>query len=282
MNNPFQLEQQTHAALAQYYRWYQVYEVPFTAQRIANQKDILSDDVEIVSQMGASKGKNGLEDRLKVFTGWQNAHHVQNTAVTLSPEGKLLLEADIVYQNIRPDHSQYSYTLHYSTRLQARDHDLPVFERLELKPTGEVKPFKFEAAYAENRAKSFMHYWLYLMETAHTDSGKFKELLAKDFSLQLSDGPAITQFAAFEQWLASIPGRVRTSTHAYSNFQVVDAGDNRLNVSVDFDWKGITPQGQAMVAQTHHEWVLTNTQDERFARMQSMQVTLTKPYQLAP
>ena len=37
-----------------------------------------------------------------------------------------------------------------------------------------------------------------------------------------------------------------------------------------------------MVAQTHHEWVLTNTQDERFARMQSMQVTLTKPYQLAP
>ncbi len=282
MNNPFQLEQQTHAALAQYYRWYQVYEAPFTAQRIANQKDILSDDVEIVSQMGASKGKNGLEDRLKVFTGWQNAHHVQNTAVTLSPEGKLLLEADIVYQNIRPDHSQYSYTLHYSTRLQARNQDLPVFERLELKPTGEVKPFKFEAAYAENRAKSFMHYWLYLMETAHTDSGKFKELLAKDFSLQLSDGPAITQFAAFEQWLASIPGRVRTSTHAYSNFRVVDAGDNRLNVSVDFDWKGITPQGQAMVAQTHHEWVLTNTQDERFARMQSMQVTLTKPYQLAP
>ena len=32
---------ESHLAKAQYYRWYQVYEVPFTKARIENQKDII-------------------------------------------------------------------------------------------------------------------------------------------------------------------------------------------------------------------------------------------------
>lgn len=73
-----------------------------------------------MTSAGASKGRDGLEERLKVYTGWQNAHHVKNTQVTIAPDGKLLLEADITYHNIRPDNSKFSYTLHYSTRLQPR------------------------------------------------------------------------------------------------------------------------------------------------------------------
>ena len=282
MKDTFKLEQLTHAALAQYHRWYQVYEVPFTDRRIANQKDILANDVEIVTSAGTSKGNNGLEDRLKVYTGWQNAHHVKNTQVTLAPDGKLLLDADIIYQNIRPDNSKFSYTLRYSTRLQPRAGDLPVFERLELKSTGEIKEFKFEPRYAENRSKSFMHYWLYLIETAHQQSGKFKEILASDFNLQLSEGRTITQFAEFEQWLASIPKQIITSTHAAKNFSVVDAGNNLLNVSVDFDWKGINLEGKNMVGQTHHEWVLVNDMEERFARLKTMKVTLVQPFRVVP
>ena len=70
----------------------------------------LADDVEIVTSAGTSKGKTGLEERLKVCAGWQNAHQVNNTQVTLAPDGKLLLEADITYQNIRSDNSKFSYT----------------------------------------------------------------------------------------------------------------------------------------------------------------------------
>lgn len=282
MTNYFELEQQTHAALAQYYRWYQVYEVPFTPARIANQKDILSDDVEIISQMGTSKGKTGLEDRLKVFAGWKNAHHVKNTQVTRTAQGQLQLEADIVYQNIRPDDSKFSYTLHYSALLSPHAQDLPVFERLELKPTGEVKQFKFESAYAQNRAKSLMHYWLYLVETSHQDSGKFQEILAPNFALQLSDQTHISNLAQLTQWLASIPKRIQSSTHAYNNLQVTERADGTMQLSVDFDWKGINLAGQHMVGATHHEWVLANHMDERFARIQSMQVTMLTPFQLAP
>lgn len=279
MNNPFELEQQTHAALAQYYRWYQVYEVPFTATRIANQKDILADDVEIVSQMGTSKGKAGLEDRLRAFTGWQNAHHVKNAEVRRLADGRLQLEADILYQNIRPDQSQYSYTLHYSTRLAPRSNNLPVFERVELRPTGEVKEFRFEAAYAENRTKSLMHYWLYLIETAHLDSAKFAEILAPQFELFLSDGTRIADLNQLKQWLDSIGTRIQTSTHRPENFVLEELGEDNYRVRVDFVWKGIDRSGQWLGASTRHEWLLTNAKDERFARIRRMNITLLTPFQ---
>jgi hypothetical protein len=278
MENIFELEQQAHLALAQYHRWYQVYEVPFTEERIKNQKDILSDDVEISSQLGTTKGKEGLEDRLKVYTGWQNAHHVKHTEVKILPDGQLSLEADILYQNIRPDNSKYSYTLHYSTELQPRENDLPLFTKLELKPTGEVKEFNFEDAYPENRAKSFMHYWLYLMENPNSD--KFTELLANDFSLQLSAGQNISTLPEFDEWIKSIPTRILTSTHSYKNFKIVDNTDNTFSVSVDFDWKGINVQNEKMIAETRHEWLLTNNMEERFARMKMMKVTIIKPFQV--
>lgn len=42
MYDTFKLEQLTHAALAQYHRWYQGYEVPFTDRRIARKTSWLT------------------------------------------------------------------------------------------------------------------------------------------------------------------------------------------------------------------------------------------------
>ncbi|MEC4115200.1 hypothetical protein [Myroides pelagicus] len=78
MNN----SKNTHLALTQYYRWYQVYEIPFTKSTIENQLDILSDQVEISSQAGTTKGKDTLADRLQLFEGWKNAHHVKSTKIS--------------------------------------------------------------------------------------------------------------------------------------------------------------------------------------------------------
>ncbi|MFM9841282.1 MAG: hypothetical protein ACKVOQ_23660 [Cyclobacteriaceae bacterium] len=280
MNNLFELQQLTHAALAQYHRWYQVYEVPFTKERIENQKDILADDVEITTSAGTMKGKAEVEDRLKVYEGWLNAHHIQQTKVAMLPDGKISLEADIEYQNIRPDQSKFSYTIHYSTELQPRENDLPLFTSLQLKPTGEVKEFQFEAAYHENRSKSFMHYWLYLMETQKGKSDKFKELLSKDFSLQLSSGQIVDNLDKFDTWFKSVCAPIFTSTHAHKNFSVVDNKDNTFSVSLDFDWKAINIKNENMIAETHHEWLLENNMDDRFAKMKTMKVSIIKPFQV--
>lgn len=274
----FQEVKNNHLALAQYYRWYQVYEVPFTEARINNQADILDEDIEISSMAGTTKGKDGLGDRLRLFEGWKNAHHVQNTETKFLNENELSLEADILYQNIRPDDSRYSYTIHYSTILKLRENDLPVFTKVNLIGTGNIDEPKFEVAYPENRAKSFMHYWLYLMETVGVNGAKFKELLANEFELDLSTIGKIETLETFEQWIATIPNQIKDSAHYVKNFSVRENEDNTLSVSVNFEWEGISADNKSMIAETHHEWILENNLDERFARMKKMKVIQKKPF----
>lgn len=278
MDNIFKLEQTKHSVLAQYHRWYQVYEVPFTEKTIANQKDILTNDVEIISQNGTSKGKEGLAERLKVFTGWENAHHVQKTEIKLLGNGDISLEADILYQNIRPDNSKFCYTLHYSTILEQRENDLPIFKMLNLQATGVVEDFKFEEAYTENRAKSFIHYWLYLMECPNVN--QFKELLNENFVLHLSTGETISNFESFKSWIQSTSSKLKTSTHQYKNLEILKDIDNTIKMKVDFEWKGITVENEKMTAETHHEWILSNDTENRFAKMKQMKVAALKPFQI--
>lgn len=272
--------QNNHLALTQYHRWYQVYEVPLNKARLENQLDILEDEIEISSQAGTTKGKIGLEDRLKMFEGWQNAHHVENTSINQLNDEELSLEADILYQNIRPDDSRYSYKIHYSTILKLRENDLPLFTKVHLEPIGTVENPEFISAYADNRAKSFMHYWLYLMETASVNGDKFKELLAEQFELNLSTGSTIDTLEGFNEWLATASSQVKQSGHYPKNLSVTENTDNIIHVSVDFEWEGISVDDKPMVAETHHEWVLENNLDERFARLKMMKVTQTKPFQV--
>ncbi|MDC2867847.1 hypothetical protein [Bacillus sp. BP-3] len=272
--------QNNHLALIQYYRWYQVYEVPFNKARIDNQLDILADEVEISSQAITTKGKMGLVDKLRMFEGWQNAHHVENASIKQLNDEELSLEADILYQNIRPDDSRYSYRIHYSTILKLRENDLPLFTKVHLEPIGTVENPEFTSAYADNRAKSFMHYWLYLMETASVNGDKFKELLAEQFELNLGTGSKIDTLKGFNEWLSTAPSQVKESGHYPKNLSVTENVDNTIHVSVDFEWEGISVDNKPMVAETHHEWVLENNLDERFARMKMMKVTQTKPFQI--
>ncbi|EJQ31066.1 hypothetical protein IEC_05725 [Bacillus toyonensis] len=271
--------QNNHLALIQYYRWYQVYEAPFNKARIDNQLDILAEEIEISSQAGMSKGKMGIEDRLKIFEGWQNAHHVENTSIKQLNDEELSLEADILYQNIRPDDSRYSYRIHYSTILKLKENDLPLFTKVHIEPVGNVENPQFTSAYADNRANSFMHYWVYLMETASVNGDKFKELLAEQFELNLSTGSKIDTLEGFNEWLVTASNQVKQSGHYPKNLSVTENFDNTINVSVDFEWEGISVDDKPMVAETHHEWLLENNLDERFARMKMMKVTQTKPFQ---
>ena len=278
--NKFQQVKNNHLALAQYHRWYQAYEVPLTKEVVANQGDILSDDVEISSVAGVTKGKEGLEERLMLFKGWKNAHHVQNTLVKQLENNELSLEADIIYENIRPDDSKYSYKIHYSTVLKQRENDLPVFTKVNLAPIGNIEEFKFNSAYGENRAKSFMHYWLYLMETIKDNKEKFSELLADDFTLNLSTAGVIRTVEGFDQWLEQAALQVKESAHFVENFSSVEKEDNTIEVSVDFNWEGVSMDGKRMIAKTHHNWILENNINERFARMKHMVVEAITPFQI--
>jgi hypothetical protein len=274
MVDDIQLKQLTHAALVQYYRWYQVYEVPFTKNRIDNQKDILSRDVEIVSVAGTTKGVDGLDERLRIYEGWMNAHHVQHGEVKQLSENELALDADIIYQNIRPDKSRYSYSIHYATVLELRAGDLPVFTKLTLTPTGEIKEFVFTSAYAENRSKSFIYYWFYLMETMPQNLDVFSELLGADFTIQLGGETTMQSFGDLKAYVISLREKVASGVHDITSIQINEVGEDVFSLSMDVYWSGYSMDSKQLERRTKHEWILRNNKDERFARLLQMNITV--------
>ena len=74
--------------------------------------------------------------------------------------------------------------------------------------------------------------------------------------------------------------KIKTSTHHYKNLIIKESNPKEIKVSVEFDWKGITLDNQKMIAETHHEWILSNDTENRFAKMKEMRVRAVIPFQV--
>lgn len=278
--NIFRKEQLANLALVQYYRWFQAFEREQNDARIKNHLAILSDSVLITTQNGPLHGKEGMIGFLNYVKSWKNAHHIENTDVRVHDDGSISLEADIFYQNILPDGKQNEYKLHYTTRLIENKTGFPVFSEIKLLPVGTMEKPVFEDAYPENRSKSFMYYWLYLADTYFENGAGLEELVSPDFRLKLSADEEIAGYEPFDSWLKNVRGQYRETLHTFKNFKSVLNADKTISVSADVEWKGLNHNGEKMTGEIHHEWVLENNPDERFARMKKMELILTKPFQV--
>ena len=276
MKNSEATTREQHLAKVQLHRWYQLYEREMNDQRITNQMDILEDDLHMKTAAGEMKGKENYPERLTVYKGWQNAHHVGEVTISKSEQG-LHLETDIHYQNIRPDGEKKSYTIHYNTRLNKSGDVLPKFAYIEIQPTGENLE-TFKDAYPVNRTKSLMYYWLACMENLDGNVTPFKELLADDFILNFSTSTAITSIGELETWLNGTPMQLKDSSHFPEAFSVKTIMENEYEVTVDFDWKGVTKEGKQAKAKTRHVWYVVDNPNERFARILKADVSQVEPF----
>jgi hypothetical protein len=268
-----------HLAKVQLYRWYQLYEREITEDRIANQLEILADDVIIKSAAGKMKGKENYPPRLAVYKGWQNAHHVKNIVVTDTGNDSINLEADIHYQNIQADGQRKSYSIHYTTQLKKSAEILPVFSFLHLQPTGELAEV-FEDEYPTNRAKSLMHYWLANMEQLDGNAALFKEILTDDFVLNFSTGSQINSIEKLTTWLNGTPKQLSQSSYYPENFSIEKILENEYEMTVEFNWYGIAKDGKKMTAKTKHTWHITDNINDRFAKIKRADITETEPLKI--
>lgn len=268
-----------HAAMAQYFRWYQFYERPVGG--VANAIDILTKDVTVESGLGTANGHAEYEARVTQLPDtWQNAHHVKSTEITHGDDGSMTLSAKITYQNkgLLPDGAVRQADLTYTVDLVPGETVLPLLSKVLIEQNSETTVETFEDAYAKNRMLSLVHYWLALIEDPARDPEPVREILADGFSLNFSSG-AITDFDGFKAWLAGPGSQVAASTHVISNFSVEEkAVDKTYRVSVDFDWAGITPDGTELVAKTRHNWTVENDVTERFARIKTVDVEVLEPF----
>lgn len=273
----FSVGHQTNLALAQYYRWFQTFEREQNDQRIKNHLSLLSDSVLITTYNGPMHGKEGMLGFLKYVSTWKNSHHIERVSVKPSNDGTIELEADILYKNILPDKKQNTYKLNYITELKEINNELPVFNSISLLPTATIENPTYEDAYTENRSKSFMHYWFYLLDNPSGNANKFRELLAPDFHLQQSEAN-ISNYEQFESWLRKKHSNCRASLHSYKNFKSKTNADQTISVSLDVVWKGINLKGEKITAEIHHEWILESKLDKRFARIKDIKSQQIRPF----
>lgn len=269
-----------HAAKAQLYRWYQFYERDIEApERLANQLNILDQDVVITSAAGEMKGRDNYPPRLSVYKGWTNAHHVQDVEVKPQDDGTIAMAVDIVYQNKNAEGERSNYTVHYDTVLRDNGKQLPVFQSLTLQPTGTIEKEPLEDAYPTNRISSLIHAWLFYIEQLNTDTAPFAELLAEDFALHFTtaDGGPITTLDGVETWLKGAPSQLKQSNHYLEGLGVSEIAPDTYQVTVNFQWFGITLDDQSMAGKTQHNWVVIDDQSERFARIKEVKVKWLEP-----
>ena len=269
---------QEHAALTQYYRWYQFYERPEGG--VENALDILAEDVIVTSGLGTANGHTEYAERVAQLPDtWRNAHHVKSTEIAHDAEGKMTLTAQITYQNmgLLPDNAVRQADLTYTIALVPGETVLPLLSDVRIEQNNESTAEAFDDAYATNRMLSLVHYWLALIEDPARNPEPVQELLADDFSLNFSSG-AITDFDGFRAWLAGPGSQVAASTHVIGDFAVALQDDETYQVTMTFDWAGITPDGTELVAKTQHIWGVENDVAERFARIKSMDVEVLEPF----
>lgn len=267
-----------HATMAQTHRWYQIYENLDTT--IENQLDILANDVKLKSGLGEGVGHDAYRLRISQLPKtWKNAHRVTGSSIRIHPDGEIDLDVDLTYLNhgMKTDGSVRSANLTYATQLKLTDSVLPRFTNIEIKQLSEGVAPAFQDAYPENRVLSLAHYWLALIEDPKRNAEPVREILADNFKLNFSSG-AITDFDAFEAWLAGPASQVEASTHQISNFSHSKIGPNAYQLKVDFDWQGILPDKKEMIAKSRHSWTVVDDPKERFARIKNIDVDLLAPF----
>jgi len=147
-------------------------------------------------------------------------------------------------------------------------------------PIGPINPPEYEEAYLNNRAKSFVHYWCYLIENLRQvfNMELFKEVLANDFELR-KDSEYIDNVGLFEEWLKGLKESLVDVRHGVEEFVAVCGENGVIVVNVKFvfvfKYAQNVEAGDVTVRESI-EWVLENNIDERFPRVKRMNVKLIR------
>lgn len=265
-----------HAVLAQYHRWFQVYERPINNQTLANQVDLLTDDVQINSISSSVTGHAEYRTEvMKLPKHVKNSHKVQSTSVAKTSDGAKIA-AKVIYRGQQPDGAVNAFNLSYDMTLTHRLGDLPQFSNMTISLDSPREGDEFIDAYVENRVKSFLHNWLYLVESVNGDSEPFKELLAEEgLSLAFSaQGEPISNFDQFKVWNSMAPKMLSASSHQVENLQF--EGSDKIKMTVEFPWQALSIDGKKITGKTHHTWMLLDT-NERFLRLKEAKVKWLEP-----
>lgn len=270
-----------HATKAQLYRWFNGYERYFTASRITNQLALLAADIVVVTPRESISGKTNYAKNLKEYKGMKIAHTIENLKITSKINGRIEVEVQLIYHGVQRDGTDNCLRFIYKNELVQIPNQLPVFKNIQLEVDGAFQSPPFTDAYPKLRALALMHYYLFLIEQLADNAADFQEILMDEFQLKLSAVTTITSLEHLSTWLNEVRQKVAITSHYPKNITVKTLALNQYELTVDFDWEGWTTTNQKMTAQTRHTWVIIDKKNDRFAKIQSIDVAQLVSFSMA-
>ena len=270
-----------HATKVQLYRWFNGYERYFTASRITNQLALLAADIVVTTPRESISGKTNYAKSLKEYKGMKIAHTIEDLKITPKINGRIEVEVQLIYHGVQRDGTDNCLRFIYKNELVQIPNQLPVFKNIQLEVDGAFQSPPFTDAYPKLRALALMHYYLFLIEQLADNAADFQEILMDEFQLKLSAVTTITSLEYLSTWLHEVRQKVAITSHSPKNIAVKTLALDQYELTVDFDWEGWTTTNQKMAAQTRHTWVIIDKKNDRFAKIQSIDVTQLVSFSMA-
>lgn len=261
-----------HAVKTQLYRWLNSFERFFTASRKANQLDLLVDNFMVTTPKGSIVGKENYAYSLADYKGMKISHKIENIDIAAQSNGLISVVVSLIYHGIHKSGSDNCLRFKYETELSAQPNQLPLFKNMNLSVAGAFQSPTFQDSYPKLRSLALMYYYLFLIEKVADNAADFQEILTDDFQLHLSPTTTISTIDGLGNWLKRVAKNIAISSHYPKNIEVKQLAHETYRLTVDFDWEGWTVKEKKMTAKTRHTWVIKDKKNDRFAKIQSVNV----------
>lgn len=249
-----------HAALAQLHRLGQWAERPNGG--IAGLLDVLHPDATIAIGDLSLKGRDEVARRASAprrvanrLTSWQGS----------LVEGGVDLD---VLVDHRADRGAIAATAR--ARFDTGGELLPRLRRLDvsLRDAGlrDAASAPLLDSFAENRARSTIHYFIALVEDPARDPEPFFELLAPGYSLHYTPEP-VTDAAALRAWVAGALSSVVASEHVIHEVLCRETAPGTYVAEVAMKSQARFPDGSGAISRNKQRWTFVDDATERFARI---------------
>lgn len=260
------------ATKTQLYRYLNGFERFFTASRKANQLALLANDITLTTPRGSISGTANYTHSLDSFKGMKIAHAVEDIAVKTLPNGLITATVSLIYHGVQKSGDSNSLRFIYETELYQQPNQLPLFKTIQLGVDGAFESATFKGSYIQSRSLALMYYYLFLMEKLPANADEFQEILTDDFTLNLSPTTILTTMDDLGNWLENVAKQLSITSHYPKNMAVKSLAHETYELSADFDWEGWMVGGQKMTATTRHIWVIKDRKNDRFAKIQSIEM----------
>lgn len=259
-----------HLLLTQIYRYYLIFQKPYTVERIQHHLDLLSDDIIRTYTDDTVRGKSGIKQRLTLIRNLQHSFYFKNIKIKHYSNGKHQAKVSYHFHDILPDLSEEHYNMVDEFDLQELENEMPLITKvsmLSMEKSMNKQPFK--STYAETRGRSFLHLWLYCMESCNKSADIFKQFLSADFSFQTED-KIINTFTDFSKWLENLLSQYLRSAYIPKDIVAQENEDGSINLKFVLDVDRITLDRKIEMAEIRYQWRLINDPNHKYPRLKEL------------